>query len=540
MTRASAITAQQWTQVQRLLDELELLPPDARATALSARAIPDERVRTEVQSLLDAAAASEGFLESPPWREPGASAAMPTLSPGSVLGAFRIECLIGRGGTAEVYRAHRVADFEQRVAIKLIAGNASTRLDAFQRERRILAGLEHPGVSRIVDGGITEAGRPYMVMEYVEGTDLVTHAQERRLGLRARLDLFRQVCEAVSFAHRHLVIHRDLKPANIRVTPGGQVKLLDFGVAKLLQSGVRTAALETATILTPEFAAPEQLYGEPVTTATDVYALGLVLFQLLCGVPAFHTAGRPIHLVIDERLRSPVPNPSATAAAQPNPPLPARQLRGDLDAIVARATRRKPSERYANADALWADLARHLDHQPVVARRGNTSYQLRRLLHTYRAGTLAIGVIAIIGVVSLQNAWSRARAAVRADQAAQMQILRAERGHAVLLEVLATVPVAQKSAIGASDLDLALDGAQRRIDEELSDDPVLQAQMLLDLSQVRANRGDADDALVLARRAATLLERYPDQASLQMRARERVRATELGTATAARRTPEFP
>lgn len=500
MNQSSPITAEQWTQVQRLLDELDLLPAEQRAGALARRDIHDDRVRREVASLLDAEAARGDFMEQPPWAQAGPRPVEPALPPGTALGAFRVDQLIGRGGTAEVYRAHRAAEFDQCVAVKLISGEARTRLDAFQRERRILATLEHPGIARIVDGGITDAGRPYMVMEYVEGTDLIRHAQEHKLDLRGRLDLFRQVCEAVSFAHRHLVIHRDLKPGNIRVTPAGQVKLLDFGVAKLQQSGVRTSEFETATILTPEFAAPEQLYGEPVTTATDVYALGVVLFQLLSGAPAFRTEGRPMHLVIDELLRSNVPVPSETAAALADPPLPARALQGDLDAIVARATRKKPAERYATADELWADLARHLAHEPVQARRDSRGYRLRRLARRYRSWIVAGMAVAVLTVAAVQGTLWRAHIAIEAGEAASLNAARAERARRVLVQALAAVGAAGTATARSGDL------AAERIIDALPDDPGLQAQLLLDLADIRAGQGQALAAAELARHAVAIFQ----------------------------------
>lgn len=514
--------------MQRLLDELELLPPEARASALAAREIADARVRSEAESLLAAEAERGSFMEQPPLRDASPRTPASSLPAGTVLGAFRIEALIGRGGTAEVYRAHRIAEFEQCVAVKLISGDAGTRLDAFQRERRILATLEHPGISRIVDGGITESGRPYMVMEYVEGTDLIRHAQGLGLELRARLELFRQVCEAVSFAHRHLVIHRDLKPGNIRVTPDGQVKLLDFGVAKLLRSGVRSGEFETATILTPEFAAPEQLYGEPVTTATDVYALGVVLFQLLTGVPAFRTEGRPMHLVIDELLRSRVPAPSITAAAQSEPPLPPRLLEGDLDAIVARATRKKPAERYPNADELWADLARHLAHEPVRARRGNAGYRLRRLLRRYRVALLAAGAALIAIGVGVQSSLWQARSAQRAEQAALERAAFVERQQGHLVATLAQVGAEHPDS--ALALNPWLDQAIARLDAGLTHDRRLHAALLLDLAEIRAGLGDGPGARELAQRAAALLESVP-QADVE---RERARAALIDSRASSR------
>jgi tetratricopeptide (TPR) repeat protein len=508
MSKSSPITAQQWSQAQRLLDELELLPEGRRRAALDAREVRDPRVRTEVESLLAAESERGNFMNESPWSDRTCHGPAPALPAGTILGAFRVEELIGRGGMAEVYRAQRIEEFEQRVAIKLISGDAAPQLDAFQRERRILAALEHPGISRIVDGGITEGGRPYMVMEYVEGTDLIRHAQAQRLDLAARLRLFRQVCEAVAFAHRLLVIHRDLKPGNIRVTPDGQVKLLDFGVAKLVEPQGRTEDFETATIMTPEFAAPEQLYGQPVTTATDVYALGAVLFHLLCGAPPFRTDGKAMHLVIDQRLRSEMPQLSATAAAQADPPIPPRLLRGDLDAIVARATRRKPADRYGSVDELSADVARHLAHQPVVARRGSTAYEIGRLLRRHRVAVAASAAVVLAVVVGMVGTLWQARAARHAESEALAQADRARRTKAFFVEALARAVTADRFAG-------AIDDALRRIDG-LHDDLRLQAELLSDFGEIRAGQGDLESARALFSRALALHEemRSPEDPTL--------------------------
>ncbi|HKY93179.1 MAG TPA: protein kinase [Nevskiaceae bacterium] len=393
------ITSAQWKQVQDALDELDAVPPDARGDRLAHLSIDDPVVRDEIESLLAAQGQEGSFLESSPYAAEDTTGPPGSLQPGALLGAFRIDHLIGRGGMAEVFRARRVGDFEQIVAVKLIHTAAQDRIEYFQRERRIVAAMEHPGIARLIDGGVATDGRPYMVMEYVEGTDLVVHAQAHALDLQQRLALFQKVCEAVSFAHEHAVIHRDLKPGNIRVTPGGQVKLLDFGVAKLLEPDRRTDALETATVLTPEFAAPEQLYGEPVTPATDVYALGVVLYLLLAGAPPFETRGQPLHLAIDRLLRSDPPPPSGMAASLPQPPIPPRQLRGDLDAIVARAMARKPLDRYPTVRALSDDLARHLAHEPIEARRGSRRYAAGRFLVRHRSLLAAAGLSWAVGAL---------------------------------------------------------------------------------------------------------------------------------------------
>ena len=485
--------SQRWQAAQKVLDALEHLPAAERRTAAENHDYADPRVREEVLSLLDAEHGEAGFLESSPLRmeaEPDAAAA--TLAPGTEIGAFRIDTLIGRGGMAEVYRARRISDFEQRVAIKLLTGDA--RVDFFQRERRILATLEHPGIARILDGGSTAAGRPYLVMELVEGTDLISHASERRLDLQARLELFRQICEAVAYAHQRLIVHRDLKPANIRVTPQGQVKLLDFGVAKLIGAETRTDELETATILTPEFAAPEQMYGEPVTTATDVYALGAVLFQLLSGLPPFKTKGQALHLVIDTLLRSDMPQMSGVAASQAEPPVPSRLLRGDLDAIVARATRKKPAERYASVVDFWTDLARYLDHRPVLARRGSTAYRVQRYLRRNRVGVVAGLAVALTLIGGVTATLWQARVAIAAEQQSREQAARLKRSKDFFVSLFSGASAYQRVGEAPVSLDEAVNQAIADVERKLDEDPVFYASLLSDFGEIRAGQGEFEEA----------------------------------------------
>jgi len=277
-----------------------------------------------------------------------------------------------------VYLAERIAgDFRQRVALKLVRDGVDASPERFNAERQILAGLEHPGIARLIDGGVSADGRPYMAMEYVEGQDLLSHCRVRGAPLEERLALFLQICEAVSYAHAHLVVHRDLKPANVFVTAEGRVKLLDFGIAKLLQPNVIGDATFTAH-LSPAYAAPEQLAGGAITTATDVYSLGVTLYQLLCDQLPWKVAGMPFVVAIERLMGDKFPPPSAVAGA--GGAVPARQLRGDLDAIVIKALRKEPKARYPDARALAEDLGRSLRHEPVRAREGARIYVLRRFL----------------------------------------------------------------------------------------------------------------------------------------------------------------
>ncbi len=287
----------------------------------------------------------------------------------------------------EVYEASRAdGNFEQRVAIKLLQREAAAQMVRFQAERQILARLEHPGIARLYDGGVTEDGRPFMAMEFVEGRPITEYCQITHATFEQRLALFVQVCDAVAYAHRNLIVHRDLKPSNILVTPNGAVKLLDFGIAKLLDAQRARVTQAAATPMTPICAAPEQLTGGAVTTATDVYALGLLLFELLSGTHPWMGSDTPVLQAMRTVLQRPAPSLSRTAEAQPNAPVPARLLRGDLDAIVAKALRKEPGDRYATVEAMKLDVERSRARRAGRSARGRAP-----VCHQPHAAPLSLG-----------------------------------------------------------------------------------------------------------------------------------------------------
>lgn len=408
----------EWTPVQQLLDELLDLPADLRAQAL-ARSTASPAVIQRVRDLLAALEGSPDYLESAITAPRSNSATPASLAEGAIVGSWRIERLLGRGGMGEVYLAARSdGAFEQQVAIKLVSPDAVAHLDRFHAERRILAGLEHPGIARLLDGGVSADGRPYMVMEYVDGQDIVSWCRDRRLDLGDRLSLFTKVCAAVRYAHSRLVVHRDLKPRNIFVTARGDVKLLDFGVARLLEA--ESEAARTQPLLTPEYASPEQLEGEPVSLATDVYALGLLLFELLAGVSPWTTRNSTMPALVRRILAGDPPAPSKIAAQQESPPVSPKAIRGDLDAIVLKALRREPERRYDSVAALADDLRRHREHQGVLARSGETGYLLRRFLRRHwvvSAFSFALVASISIGLLAaLRYAREADQARIRAEQ----------------------------------------------------------------------------------------------------------------------------
>ena len=405
-----SLSAAQWSQVEALFAEAVDLPRASRGPTLERVAL-DRAVFTELLALLAAADSGGDFLSQPVMV---VSSAIESLGTGTRLGPWRVLRLVGRGGMGEVYEAERAdGQFEQRAAIKLLWQDSIPLLERFQVERQILARLEHPGIARLLDGGVTAAGQPYAVMEYVEGKTVIDWCRARASPLEERLRLFLQVCEAVAHAHENLIVHRDLKPANILVDASGRVRLLDFGIAKLLDpleaearspepspaggGGVavpapaRSAATPpTLSSFTPEYAAPEQLASEAITAATDVHALGMLLFELLTDQRAkAKSAGR------DSSTVPAVPLASRAAADHAAAPIAPRLLRGDLDAIISKCLRIEPRKRYQSVEALRLDLERSKRGDTISARGAGRLYSYGRFAHRHRAA-LSTGTVALL------------------------------------------------------------------------------------------------------------------------------------------------
>src|SRR6185312_11419874 len=378
-----------WQQVKAALGDAMALSGQPRAAYLESVGASDLTLRAELESLLKAEEhAGIGFLESP--------AAILLETPersgqhvGRRLGPYRLLEGIGAGGMGEVYRAVRVdEEYEREVAIKLVRAGADAQFVGarLRTERQILAGFQHPNIARLFDGGTTEEGIPYLVMELIEGEPVTDYCDRHRLDLERRLQLFLIVCSAVQYAHQHAVIHRDLKPSNILVTADGTPKLLDFGIAKMLEPGAIPVRSDLTTnamrLLTPDYASPEQLKGAPVTAASDVYSLGVILYELLTGLKPH--AGRSRILQDAPKATEPAPTrPSlvvrgreaASLARQDSPQRLSHRLRGDLDKIVLMGLRQEPERRYATVDRLAEDIRRHLGHLPVAARKPTLRYR---------------------------------------------------------------------------------------------------------------------------------------------------------------------
>jgi predicted Ser/Thr protein kinase len=483
----------QRARVDELLDAMFDLPEAERLANLRARRIEDSAVLAEVESLLRAASAAGGFLATPP--KPPAEE-LPAEGLGVRLGAWRIIHLIGRGGMGEVYEASRAdGNFEQRVAIKLLQREAAAQMVRFQAERQILARLEHPGIARLYDGGVTEDGRPFMVMEFVEGRPITEYCQITQATFEQRIALFTQVCDAVAYAHRNLIVHRDLKPSNILVTPGGAVKLLDFGIAKLLDGQRARVTQAAATPMTPICAAPEQLTGGAVTTATDVYALGLLLFELLCGTHPWMGSDTPVLQAMRTVLQRPAPSLSKTAEARPNPPVPVRLLRGDLDAIVAKSLRKEPGDRYATVEAMKLDVERSRRGEPVEAREGARLYVISRTLRRYRWVAAAVAAVIVSLAVGLGVAAWQAEKAAQERDAARRDAAREEAVRYNLTGLFRSAISDQGSK--STTAKGMIDSSAQRVLKEYHDQPLLAGQVVLTLADLYGALEDVNGSAAL-------------------------------------------
>jgi len=496
-----------WQLLQDLFHELMARPAEERLAAAEAACAGDRELLTELEALLAAEADPASLFEA------GATPVDDDLENREV-GPYRLIRRIGSGGMGSVYLAERAdGTFERRFALKVVKKGMDTErvVQRFELERQILARLDHPNIASIIDGGETEDGRPYFVMEYVDGLPITTYCDQHRIDVAGRLALFAVVCRAVQDAHQSLVIHRDLKPSNILVTGDGEVRLLDFGIAKLLDSADDPALTGTgALLLTPAYAAPEQLLGESVTTVTDIYALGVVLYELLAGRRPFEPGRSPLEY--RELVLSGEPlKPSTAVTQQPASRHGAERpgavsavgearslalgrlktlLRGDLDTICLTALRREPQRRYASAEQLSADIERHLNDQPVLARPDSAGYRFGKFLRRHRTGA-AGATLAVIAFLAL-TAYYTGELASERDVAVQER----ERTEEVVEFVTGLFRVADPTQSRGAEVTARelLDAGYERIQTELGDRPAVQSTLRRVLGEVYYELGLQDEA----------------------------------------------
>ncbi len=496
---AESVSRRDWQQIFVLLDTALELDSSQHRAWLEALPAEQARLSPMLNSLLRAHAdvATGDFMRAPATFSLATEPAPPGLAAQSIVGPYRLLREIGQGGMASVWLADRPDGLlERQVALKLphVSWGIASFAERMTRERKILASLTHPNIARLYDAGIAADGRPFLALEYVDGQPINAYAAAAGLSVRARLELSVQVARAVAYAHTHLVVHRDLKPSNILIDAQGQAHLLDFGIAKLVDPQFGDAAdegsqltLATGRALTPDYASPEQIRGDAIGTASDIYSLGVVLFELLAGARPYRLKSGLGAAALAEAIAR-VETPHASVAA--TEPVLKRQLSGDLDAILAKALAKDPSERYATLDALADDLERHLRGEPVQARPASRWYLAERWVRRHKAESAiavallvaALGgayaqvlVLLALGVGAVVALWQRNRA-LRQAELARAALARAEQVKNFIASIFTqAVPRAgHGGAVTAVDL---LQAAARRVDADLAAQPEVAAEL---------------------------------------------------------------
>ena len=501
-------TDQEWLELSRLLDEALARPAEERQAWLDTLGPTPDGLGSTLRELLGrhGAADTDDFLKTLP-RLPAAALADAVNGPreGSVVGPYRLLRELGRGGMGAVWMAERVdGTLKRAVALKLPhPGLARAQLaERFVRERDILAALVHPHIARLYDAGVAADGQPFLALEYVDGQPLGAYCDARHLDVPARLMLFLQVLSAVQYAHAHLVVHRDLKPSNILVTPEGQVLLLDFGIAKLVSEGAAgdTELTQVAgRLLTPDYASPEQISGAPITIASDVYSLGVILYELVTGERPYRLKRASRGALEDAILEADVPRPSTVCNDPGKAELRGASLtrlekilRGDLDTILLKALKKHLAERYASVTTLSDDIKRYLNNEPISARADTVAYRATKFVRRHTGGVAATGAVVLvlaglIGFYTAQLAAERDRARLEAQKATSVSELLT--GLLTGADPYYETPQAKDPTVRG-----LLDAGAERIEKDLASQPDVQAEMLTVMGKVYQRLGLHDKA----------------------------------------------
>ncbi|WP_313917147.1 serine/threonine-protein kinase [Tahibacter sp.] len=517
----STLSTQQWQRLQSLFGRAETLDRVAAEALVAAERSADPVVAGALAAMLTA---NRQWADHTGAAVAALSAAVMPSAVGTRLGAFVLLREIGRGGMGVVYLGERSdGRVQQQVAIKVLhAGSLDEHTrERFQREREILAAFDHPGIARLLDAGESAAGEPYYVMEYLRGSPIDVHCDEQRLGIAERLRLFRGVCDAVQYAHSKLILHRDIKPSNVIIDSQGVPRLIDFGIARPLvapDAARLQQTVEQQRYFSPVNAAPEQLRGEAAAVTCDVYQLGTLLHELLCGSPIFAVDGDSL-AELERKIAYVVPStPSQTAASVPEAVASARRfasgaalakaLRGDLDAIVQRAVRKEPAQRYRSVEQLAQDLERHRQDLPVLGRRGDRRYRLGRFVRRHRR-SLAAAVVAMLGVGMFTMMLVHQ---VRQTAAERDRAVNAGRSAEAVTEFLLTVFRAGDPAVAKRanvPIGEALDHARGLLEPKLADEPAIRARIAGTLAGIYASIGEYGTASGLSTQALALLDATP-------------------------------
>ena len=500
-----------WERVEQLFQEASDLEAAARQAFLADACRGDERLRQAVEDLLRA---STEAAANPLWQEPAMhneARFLAASDDATTLDRYRLLERIGAGGMGVVYKAVRADDeFSKLVAVKIVRDSDPDMVGRLRQERQILAGLEHPNIARLLDGGTTADGRPFLVMEYVEGLPIDRYVAERQPHLPDLLDLFRKICLAVSYAHRNLIVHRDLKPANILVTAEGQPMLLDFGIAKLLDGSAQRTRTGAAA-MTPEYASPEQVLGAPITTASDIYTLGVLLYELLCGERPYRNTASPLELA--QAIGTEHPQPLGNRAG--------RHFDSDLENIVQMALRKEPERRYPSADQFSEDLRLYVAGYPVLARPATRGYRMAKFVGRNKApvGALALVLLALVGGIAA-TAWQARIANQRFNDVRQLAHAVVFVYHDAIEPLPGSTPVRQMLV---KDALVYLDRLSQQTGDLSLQRELVEAYVKIGNVQGNSyysNLGDTAGALASARKAVAAGERLVarDASGLNQRA----------------------
>ena len=529
------MTPERWEQIKEIFYAAQERSATERPAYLAMSCAGDDGLRQEIESLLLSHDQAQEFIENPAFEVAGIDDGETRKFFDQHVGPYKVISEIGRGGMGVVFLAERDdAEFRQRVAVKLIRRGLDTEdvLRRFRNERQILAALNHPNVARLLDGGSTDTGLPYFVMEYIEGLPLVGYCDHNKLHIDERLKLFRKVCAAVAHAHGDLIVHRDLKPSNILVTKTGEPKLLDFGVAKLLKGELseQPPAL-TATglrIMTPEYASPEQVRGLHVTTATDVYSLGVILYELLTGHRPYrlhsHQPGQLARAICEDEPEKPSTavsrveeiggqsgktlrvTPESVGEARGEPPRSLhRRLQGDLDNIVLMALRKESARRYASVEQLSEDLRRYLEGLPVIAREDSLRYRSAKFVGRHRAAVATAALVILSLIAGLITTIWQSRVARQERDRARIAQAKAERINKFLQDALGA-PNPTKEGREVKVIEV-LEKAASRAATELADQPEVLAEVQQTIGVTYFNLELYDKAEPLLRSALAIFQR---------------------------------
>jgi non-specific serine/threonine protein kinase/serine/threonine-protein kinase len=518
------MTPERWRRITEVFSAALEHAAASRGEWLEKACAGDEGLRAEVMSLIAAHEGPPNFIDTPAMESVLAAASLPAPLSwlGRTVGCYRIVEEIGRGGMSAVYKAVRVEEqFEHEVAIKLLrqSDDARLMLRRFQAERQILARLSHPNIAHLLDGGRSDDGYPYLVMEYVRGVPIDVHCERQQLDVTARLRLFRTLCDAVHYVHRHLMVHGDLKCNNVLVSEDGLVKLLDFGIARLLDSpltpGNVDPKLSIFVALTPEYASPEQIRGQPITTASDVYSLGVLLYNLLTLQLPYQRPSDAYYDLAKHICEEPPRRASLAVDARPNAPCTREQLRGDLDNILLKALQKDPDQRYNSAEQLSEDVGRYLAGFPVLAAPASTGYRVRKFVSRNRALVAAVSLVVVSLLAGiLATSWQ----AHLANQERQRAERHFDNGRKLAQTFMLDVHDSIKSLPGTAQArERIIANSLQYLDEllrEKADDPDVRRDLALAYERVAdlqggflaANLQDTESAIASLRKARKLRE----------------------------------